>query len=81
MNWAEFKGSLCYLCLPGALVSSWTLTQEIASSNSMFCKKYVSNCTDSTDSIQCHLGKTLIDLFFLERTTGKVNVFFVLQII
>ena len=28
MNWAQFKDSLCYLCLSGAVVASWSLSQE-----------------------------------------------------
>ena len=30
MNWAQFKDPLCYLCLLGTVVASWTLTQEVA---------------------------------------------------
>ena len=33
MNWAQFKDPFCYLCLAGAVVASWSLTQEVAGSN------------------------------------------------
>ena len=32
MNWAQFKDPLCYLCLSGTVVVSWSLTQEVAGS-------------------------------------------------
>ena len=34
MNWAQFKDSLCYPCLAGTLIESWSLTQGVACSNS-----------------------------------------------
>ena len=34
MNWAQFKDPVCYLSLAGAVVASWSLTQEIAGLNS-----------------------------------------------
>ena len=33
MNWAQFKDPVPYLCLAGAVVVSWSLTQEEAGSN------------------------------------------------
>ena len=33
MNWAQFKDPFSHMCLAGALVASWSLTQEIAGSN------------------------------------------------
>ena len=40
MNWVQFKDPLCYLCLAGAVVASWSLTQEIADSNNLFNIKH-----------------------------------------
>ena len=33
MTWGQFKDPLCYLCLAGAVVASWSLTQEVAGLN------------------------------------------------
>ena len=33
MNWAQFKDPVSHMCLAGAVVASWSLTQEVASSN------------------------------------------------
>ena len=36
MNWRKFKGPLCYPCLAGTLVASWSLTQEVEGWNHLF---------------------------------------------
>ena len=36
INWAQFKDPLCCVCLAGALVAPWALTQEVAGSNNLF---------------------------------------------
>ena len=33
MNCGHFKDPVCYLCLTGAVVASWSLTQEVAGLN------------------------------------------------
>ena len=33
MNWTQFKDPLGYPCLAGAVVASWSLTQEVVGSN------------------------------------------------
>ena len=33
MNWAQFKDPVSHMCLAGAMVASWSLTQEMAGSN------------------------------------------------
>ena len=30
MNWAQFKDPVSHTCLAGAVVASWSLTQEVA---------------------------------------------------
>ena len=32
----EFQDPLCYQCLAGAVIASWSLTQEVACSNNLF---------------------------------------------
>ena len=34
MNWAKFKDPVSHVCLAGAIVSSWFVTQEVAGSSS-----------------------------------------------
>ena len=33
MNWSQFKDPVSHMCLAGAVVASWSLTQEMAGSN------------------------------------------------
>ena len=33
MNWVQFKDPVSHMCLAGAVVTSWSLTQEVASSS------------------------------------------------
>ena len=33
MNWAQFKDPVSYMCLAGAVVASWSLTQEVTGSS------------------------------------------------
>ena len=33
MNWSQFKDPLSHMCLAGAVVAPWFLTQEVAGSN------------------------------------------------
>ena len=33
MNWAQFKGPVCDMCVTDAAVTSWSLTQGVASSS------------------------------------------------
>ena len=33
MNWAQFKDPISHMCLPGAVVASWSLTQDMEGSN------------------------------------------------
>ena len=30
MNWVQFKDSVSHICLAGAVVASWSLTEEVA---------------------------------------------------
>ena len=38
MNWAQFKDPFWHKCLAGAVVACWFVTQEVAGSNTYFCK-------------------------------------------
>ena len=40
MNWAQFKNPVCHMCLAGAVVASWSLTQEMAGSNPIFVTEF-----------------------------------------
>ena len=50
MNWAQFKDPHCYLCLHGAVLACWFITQEVGGSNTPFFAKIIS--TDSVDSLE-----------------------------
>ena len=41
MNWDQFKDPVSYLCLAGWVVTSYSLTQEIAGSSNLFDKYFV----------------------------------------
>ena len=58
MNWGGFKDSLCYLCLAGAVVSLWSLTEEATSlNNPLNYKYYITNALNSMKTF----GKTAIE--------------------
>ena len=38
MTWGQFKDSLSYMCLAGFMVTTWSLTQEVAGFNNIFDK-------------------------------------------
>ena len=40
INHDQFKDPVCYLCLAGAVVASWSLTQEVAGSKNPFDENY-----------------------------------------
>ena len=42
MNWCQFKDPISHMCLVGAVVASWSLTQELTGS-SPFNDKYSLN--------------------------------------
>ena len=52
MNRAQFKDPISHMCLIGAVVACWFVTQEKAGSNTHFVQKYVSSSTDSVDSTE-----------------------------
>ena len=39
MNWGQFKDPVCYLCLVNCVVTSLSLTQDVAGSNNILHKK------------------------------------------
>ena len=41
MNWGHLKNHVCYLCVADSVVTSWSLTQEVASSNNIFYKYWI----------------------------------------
>ena len=57
MNWGQFKGHLCYLCLHGAVVWSLLLMQQVVDSRLTFYKNFVNEFTEFSEG---HLGKTPI---------------------
>ena len=37
MNWAQFKDPVSHMCLTGAVVASWSLTEEVSkASNNIY---------------------------------------------
>ena len=41
MNWAQFKDPVSHMCLAGAVVACWFITQETGGSNTPFYKNIV----------------------------------------
>ena len=56
MNWTEFKDPVSHVCLAGAMVASWSLTQEVAGLNTFTVMTIV---TEFSENI---LAKTPIHL-------------------
>ena len=47
MNWGQFKDPVSHMYHAGAVVALWSLTQEVADSNSLFYGTYFTNSVDS----------------------------------
>ena len=41
MNWDQLKDPVCHMCLTGAVVASWSLTQEAAGSSPFTVKRII----------------------------------------
>ena len=52
MNWAQFKYPVSHMCLAGAVVACWFVTQEVAGSNTHFLQRYFSSSANSVDSTE-----------------------------
>ena len=59
MNWGQFKDPLCYPCLTGSMITSWSLAHEVAGLNNPFNYKYFHHRIQ-----QILLGKTQLLLLF-----------------
>ena len=55
MNWAQFKDPASHMCLGGAVVACWSLTQEAAGSSPFNVIHFF-----ITEFSEKHLGKTVI---------------------
>ena len=53
MNWAQLKDLVSHMCIAGAVVTSWSLTQEVAGSS-------IFTVMTNILSLNSHLGKTPI---------------------
>ena len=57
MNWSQFKDPVSYMCLAGAVVASWSPTQEVAGSNPFpVIKFFILNPILPDLVILCRLG-------------------------
>ena len=60
MNWDQFKDPLCYPCLVGYVVISWSLTQEVVGSNNLFHKKFITEFSGTIKrTLRCLVMVTL----------------------
>ena len=53
MNWAGFKDPVSHVCLAGAVVAFWSLTQEVTGSSPFTVNNFF-----VTEFSEKHLGKT-----------------------
>ena len=53
MNWAQFKDPVSHMSLPGVVVASWSLTQEVAGSSpfTVITNIFVTEFSEFSDSI------------------------------
>ena len=80
INWAQFKDPPCYPYFVGTAVASWSLTQEVAGSNSLF-KNIIFLSLNSLNSVKT-FGENSITILF-QRSRGyyeKVDTFFSLRL-
>ena len=73
MNWDQFKYPVCYLCLVSAVVTSWSLTQEVAGSGTVFLQKIILSLY-SKNSVKIFRQNSIIrDLFKAEFQMVKID--------
>ena len=51
MNWIQFKDPVSHMCLAGAVVASWSLTQEVAGSSPFNDKDFFIEFAEFSESI------------------------------
>ena len=53
MNWDQLKDPVCHMCLAGAVVASWSLTQDAAGSSPFTVKRiiFVSESAEFSENI------------------------------
>ena len=51
MNWAQFKELISHICLAGAVVASWSLTQEVAYSSLLMTVIFVTEFAEFSENI------------------------------
>ena len=47
MNWAKFKDPVSHMCLAGAVVACWSLTQELQVRIILLCINFVSQFSEN----------------------------------
>ena len=67
MNWTQFKDPVSHVCLAGAVVASWSLTQEVAGSSPFTVM------TNIFVSVK-HLVKTPIDCFIVRKSVSHYQL-------
>ena len=67
MNWAQFKDPVSHMCLAGAVVACWSLTQEVAEWQVQVLLMSSIFVTEFAEFSEKHLEKTLLKL------TGQVS--------
>ena len=53
MNWAQFEDPVSHKCLAGAMVSSWSVTQEVAGSSpfTVMTNNFVTELNEFSENI------------------------------
>ena len=64
MNWAQFKDPISHMCLAGAVVASWSLTREVASSSpfSVMTNIFVTEFAEFIENIQENLHCAKVEI-------------------
>ena len=69
MNWVQFKVPVSHMCLAGAVVVCWSLTEEMAGWQGFepfYCNNKIFLSLNSAEFSEKHIGKTLLFVFFSE---------------
>ena len=66
MSWNQFKDPLCYPCLVGYVVISWSLTQEVVGSNNISHKSFITEFSGDTNrKLGCVVVMVTLRLVYL----------------
>ena len=69
MNWAQFKDSIFHMCPAGAVLSSWSLTQEVAGSSpfTVMTNIFVTEFAEFSETFRKNCNISVFSVFYKQK--------------